>query len=277
MRPVRPADRKRLLEISAGVWGGNDYLPGVLDEWIQDPGGQFEAAEVDGVVVGVHRLRPIGRRVMFYEGVRVAAEQRRRGHARRMLGLARAQAQEQGFRQLRLVTGNPEAAALYESEGFRLLVACRPWVASRVEGGDPPPMAAPGDAGALFSRLQADPSLAAYGGVNPHWKAVLDIDPELLAELAGAGLVRTRPGGRALAIVQPDPQVRLGVTFIAGSGGVLRDLLTQLRYEADSLGLEGVWALVPEGHPAEGDLTEVGYDLGEMTFRHLSYGLELTS
>ena len=44
-----------------------------------------EVAEIDGLVVGVQRLRPIARGVMFYEGLRVASTHRRQGIARAML------------------------------------------------------------------------------------------------------------------------------------------------------------------------------------------------
>ena len=72
-REVRPADRERVREISAGVWEGTDYLPSTFEEWVQDPGASFQAAEEDGLVVGLQRLRPIATKLMFYEGLRVAA------------------------------------------------------------------------------------------------------------------------------------------------------------------------------------------------------------
>src|SRR5207247_7706642 len=109
LRPVRPADRERVLEISAGVWDGTDYLPELFDAWAADPGASFQAAEIDGVVVGVQRLRPIGRRLMFYEGLRVAQERRRQGLARAMLRRAIAEARSLGFVEMRLYTGNPDA------------------------------------------------------------------------------------------------------------------------------------------------------------------------
>src|SRR5260370_8935348 len=58
LRTVRPADRDRVLEITKDVWNGGDYLPEVFDSWAADPGASFQAAELDGVVVAVPRLRP---------------------------------------------------------------------------------------------------------------------------------------------------------------------------------------------------------------------------
>ncbi|HKF77607.1 MAG TPA: GNAT family N-acetyltransferase, partial [Candidatus Dormibacteraeota bacterium] len=105
---MRPVDRSRIAEISAGVWGGNDYLMEVFDSWVSDPGASFQAAEVDGIVVAVHRLRPIARGVMYYEGLRVAEDHRRRGIGRAMLQEAIREARGLRFRLVRLYTGNPQ-------------------------------------------------------------------------------------------------------------------------------------------------------------------------
>lgn len=276
MRPVRPADRDRVLEIAAGVWDGGDYLPEVFDEWAADPGASFQAAELEGMVVGVQRLRPIARRIMFYEGLRVAADQRRRGIGRAMVRRAIEESRLLGFEQVRLFTGNPEAARLFASEGFRMVVDCATWAARRVEGGDPPRLASPSEAPALAARLQDDPALAAYGGVTPDWNATLDVDSGLLERLAEEGLVRVGAGGRALALVRAgDARRFLTVVFVAGAGAALQDLLTALRFEADSVALQGVRVLAPADHPAADDLREVGYDLADDEGHDYVYALEL--
>lgn len=261
LRPVRPADRDRLLEIASDVWDGTDYLPDVLDDWLADPGASFQAAELEGLVVGIQRLRPIAAGIIFYEGLRVASTHRRRGIARIMLLQALAEARALGFREIRLYTGNPDAGRLFASEGFRLVAESLVWSAGRVEGDDLPRLASPGEARALAERLRQDRGWAAYGGINPNWRATLDVDAALLERLAGEGLVRVGPGGRAAALLRDQPRSRLPATFVAGSGAVMQDLLMGLRYEADSLGLRGVMVLAPSNHPATDDLREVGYDL----------------
>lgn len=263
LRPVRPTDRERVLEITADVWGGRDYLPEVFDRWVSDPSASFQAAELEGVVVGVQRLRPIGPGLAFYEGLRVAPSHRRRGVARAMLRLALEQARQAGFREVRLYTGSPEAAELFRSEGFRLLVECGVWTAGRLEGVDLPRLASAEEANRLVARIAGDPALRAYGGINPSWTAAVDVDAELLARLAQQGLVRVGPGGQAVALLREDPHRRLPVTFVAGSGAALEELLLGLRFEADSSGLEGVSLLAPADHPAAGAFAEVGYDLAQ--------------
>jgi GNAT superfamily N-acetyltransferase len=262
-------------EISAEVWEGTDYLPSTFDEWVQDPGASFQAVEEDGFVVGLQRLRPIAARVMFFEGLRVAATHRRRGVARAMLRHAVEESRSLGFERLRLYTGGGAAASLFDSEGFRLLFDCVVWTAGRVEGGDPPRLALPADAKSLAARVADDPAFAVYGGANASWHGVLDVDAALLERLASEGLVRVAAQGRALALVRGDARRRLPVTFIAGSGAVLQDLLEELRFEADTVGLSGVAVLAPTRHPGAGDLREVGYDLAEDEGHAYGYELDL--
>jgi GNAT superfamily N-acetyltransferase len=276
LRPVRPADRERVLEISAGVWDGNDYLPEVFDEWTADPGASFQAAEeLDGTVIAVHRLRPIARRLMFYEGLRVAADRRRQGIGRAMVQQAVEEARGLGFEELRCYTGNPDAGRMFLAEGFRLLTECATWTALRVEGGDPPRLGSPAEAGQLAERLSQDPALAAYGGVNPDWNGVLDVDAGLLERQAEQGLVRVGAGGRAVALIRAGGRRRLVVTFLGGSGAAAQDLLTALRFEADAVGFDSVAVLVPSDHPALSDLTDVGYHLADDEGRDSAYAVQL--
>jgi len=104
---------------------------------------------------------------------------------------------------------------------------------------------------------------------------VLDVDAALLERLAEEGLVRAGPGGRALALVRASHRRRLPITFVAGAGAALQDLLTALRFEADSQGLDGVAVLAPAGHPAAADMAEVGYHLADDEGHAYAYALDL--
>lgn len=282
LRPVRPADRQRVVEMTADVWEGHDYLPQVFDEWVADPAADFVAAEDDGQVVGLQRTRPIAPGVLFYEGLRVASTHRRQGLARAMLRAALTSARESGYQRVRLVTGdNPASQGLFESEGFLLLSRSTAWRATRLEGGDPPRMPSPAEARGLAGRLPELAGFAGYGGLNHDWRAPLELSADQLERLAGEGRLRVGAGGRALVAVRTDTQRDLNVTFAAGSGGVFQDLLMALRYEADSQDLPGVWMLAPEEHPGAGDLRAVGYDVeresGLSSFHFHVYELRLPS
>ncbi len=275
LRPVRPADRERILEMTRDIWEGRDYIPRVFDDWITEAGAAFQAAEVEGVVVGVQRLRPYAPGLIWYEGLRVASTHRRQGIARAMLGSAIAEAKEQGFREMRLATGNPVAAQLFESEGFHRLLDVRFWRGIRVEGDEPARMPEPEEAPKLWSAVAASQGIEQYGGVTADLNGSRDLGPLELERLASIGMLRVGPGGRALAGLREAWGPHLSVAFIAGGGAALRELLMSLRFEADADGLAHVTVALPRGHPAADDLRASGYDLANAEDTTYIYGLIL--
>lgn len=262
LRPLRPADRTRVEEIVADVWDGGDYLPHVFDQWVSDPAATFSGAEVDGMLVGVQRLRPLGGGILWYEGLRVASSHRRQGVAREMLRAAIEEGRRNGAREIRLATANPHAIALFTSEGFQLRVRGVRWEAFRLEGDDPPRIPSPPEAEAMAEWVVADPAFRAFGGVATDFDGAWTPSAATLAARAEQGLLRVGPGGRALASVRGGSfrWRHLPVTFLAGSGGSLDDLLLRLRFEADAEDLDGVIVWAPEDHPAAEQLAGAGYD-----------------
>jgi len=275
LRPVRPADRERVIQLTRDIWDGHDYLPRVFDEWVGETGAAFQAAESEGVVVGLQRLRPYAPGLIWYEGLRVASTHRRQGVAREMLESAVAEAKEQGFREMRLGTANPDAIKLFESIGFRRLIDVRSWRGQRVEGGDSARMPDADEAAKLWPAVAGSTGLELYGGVSADFNGSRDLGPEELARLAREGMLRAGPGGRAIAGLREPWGDNLAVAFIAGSGGVLRDLLMALRYEADADGLDHVTISLPRSHPASEDLHATGYDLANAEDNAYIYGLAL--
>ena len=275
LRPMRAADRVRVVEISRDIWDGHDYLPRVFDEWLMDAGAAFQAAELDGVVVGVQRLRPISPGLVWYEGLRVASTHRRQGLARAMLASAIADAREQRFREMRLGTGNSDAVPLFESMGFRRLVDVRWWRGLRLEGGEPARMPDPQEARKAWPAIEKSPGIELYHGVSADFNGARDMDADELERLAKIGMLRVGPGGRALAALREPWGNNLAVSFLAGRGGALRELLMALRFEADADGLGHVSVSLPRDHPASDDMTASGYDLANDEDSAYIYGLLL--
>ncbi len=276
-RPLRPTDRARVGEICADIWDGHDYVPEVFDEWLADPSSSFDGAELNGVLVGLQRVRPLGEGVVMYEGLRVASTHQRQGIARAMLRSAIGTARQQGTRAIRLATANPDAIALFESEGFRLRVRAVRWEGFRLEGDDPPRIPSPAEAESLAAWVVADPAFDAYGGVAADFGGAWTPDSANLVRQAEAGLLRVGPGGRALAAVRGGRWRwrHLPVTFLAGSGGALDDLLMRLRFEADAEDLDGAIVWAPEDHPAAGRLEAAGYDFRREPGQVSIYALDL--
>ena len=272
---MRPADRDRIEEMTREVFDGRDYLPRVFDRWVSDAGAAFEAAEIDGVVVGVQRLRPFAPGLIWYEGLRVAPEQRRQGVARAMLSAAIDEAREQGFREVRLATRDEPAVKLFESAGFRRLAETKWWRGPRVEGGEPARMPDAAEAKRLWPALATSPGLELYGGISPDMNGARDLDVDEIERLARTGHLRLGPGGRAVALLREPWGQNVAVALIAGGGGALRELLMALRFEADADGLNHVTITVPPAHPAEDDLRATGYDLVDAESSGFIYALKL--
>ena len=275
LRPVRPSDRDRIVELTKDVWVGNDYIGIVFDDWVADSSATFQAVEVDGVVVGIQRLRPYAPGLVWYEGLRVATNHRRQGLARAMLTSAIAEAREQGLGEMRLATGNPDAVRLFESAGFKRLVDIRWWRGSRVEGGEAARMPTPEDAEKLWPKIAASPGIELYHGVMADFNGARDLGAAELARLAEIGMLRVGPGGLAVAGLRRPWGDNIAVAFIAGHGGSLRDLLAALRFEADSDGLDDVVVSLPRDHPAADDLRASGYDFANDDDHSYIYALTL--
>lgn len=275
IRPLRNADKDRVLEICRDVWDGHDYLPRVFDDWIVEAGAAFQAAEIDGVVVGVQRLRPYAEGLIWYEALRVASSHRRQGLARIMLTSAIAEARQQGFREMRLATGNVHAVPLFESVGFRRLLDMRWWKASRLEGGEGARVPEAQEAERLLAAVASTPGFELYAGIIADFNGAPDLNAAEVAKLAEEGWVRSGPGGRSMALLREPWGENIAVSVIAGSGGSLRELLAALRFEADADDVAEVSISVPRDHPAAGDLEASGYHFANAEDHSYIYGISL--
>ena len=275
LRPVRPADRDRAVEITKDVWEGRDYIPRVFDRWLSDGGAEFQAAEIEGVVVGLQRLRPYAPGLIWYEGLRVASDRRRQGIARAMLDAAIAEAREQGFHEMRLATRDLPAVRLFESTGFKALVEMKWWRGLRMEGGEPARIPDAAEARRLWPAFASSPGIQLYAGIVPDMNGARNLSADELERLASGGLIRLGLGGRAIALLREPWGQNIAVSLLAGRGGALRELLMALRFEADADGLDHVTVNLPPGHPAEEDLKASGYDFADAENSAFVYALEL--
>jgi GNAT superfamily N-acetyltransferase len=275
LRPVRPTDRDRVIEMTKDVWGGHDYMPSVFDSWVADSASAFQAVEVEGEVVGVQRVRPYAPGLLWYEGLRVATSHRRQGLARAMLASAIAEAREHGGGEMRLATGNQDAVSLFESVGFRRLVDVRWWRGPRMEGGESPRIPDASEAVRLWPMVSASPGIELFGGVMADFEGARDLNAAELGTLAENGMLRVGPGGRAVAGLRRPWGDNIAVGFLAGTGGALRELLEALRFEADADGLDDVVVSLPRDHPAAADLRASGYDFANDDDHSYIYALTL--
>jgi GNAT superfamily N-acetyltransferase len=82
VRKIRHSDKGEVLEISSKIWGGNDYLPHVFDEWFADPKSHLYGVEADDRIVAIGNMRLVdGGKIGWMEGLRVHPDYRKRGFA----------------------------------------------------------------------------------------------------------------------------------------------------------------------------------------------------
>ena len=277
IRPVRPNDRKRVIEITRDIWDGHDYVPRVFDDWVSEAGAAFQAIELDGVVVGLQRLRP------YSSGLDLVRGPSRREHAPQAGPRTNDAAicDHGGARAVvsRDAPGHGQPGGrrrLFEELGFIRIQDDRWWKGGRVEGGESARMPEPVEAEKLWSGIATSPGIDLWGGVTADFNGAHDLGSAELSRLAGVGMLRVGPGGRAIAGLREPWANNLAVAFIAGKGGALRELLLALRFEADADGLDDVTLALPRDHPAIDDLHATGYDFANDDDHSYIYSLKLT-
>jgi len=123
IRNLEQSDMEQIMAICSKTWGGNDYLPEVLQNWIDSPDyivrGLFEADEL----MSLCTLQAISQSNTGYIwGLRTKEEHRREGHGKRLTEDLIASAQEMGVKHLLYITINlnEPSIKLAEQLGFSL-------------------------------------------------------------------------------------------------------------------------------------------------------------
>jgi GNAT superfamily N-acetyltransferase len=70
-RPAQARDRAPVIEFCKGIWDGDDYVPEVWDDWINDPKGILAVAELDGHAIGCSKITWMSEGQWWLEGFRV--------------------------------------------------------------------------------------------------------------------------------------------------------------------------------------------------------------
>lgn len=104
IRPAQAGDRDAVFAFCAHIWDGHDYVPGVWDEWLDDPEGVFLTALRDGVPVAVARAYFPAPDEAWLEGMRVDPNHRGAGIALEVTAALVEACRERGARAVRLMT-----------------------------------------------------------------------------------------------------------------------------------------------------------------------------
>ncbi len=83
-RPALPADTADVMELTRTIWQGEDYVPAVWAEWLEDCQGWLAVAQYGVHVVGLCKLSRLGAGEWWLQGLRVHPEHEGRGFASRL-------------------------------------------------------------------------------------------------------------------------------------------------------------------------------------------------
>ncbi len=226
VRDFREEDRDVLLGFTRDTWSWGDYVPEVLDEWVQARRGAVRVAETpDGRPVGLQHYQPVDHSQAWLSGLRVDPDFREQGVARLLLRDGMEASARDGARTLRYASevSNEAIQHLSQAQGFKPrgtwlsfekvfdAEACR-------LGQKKPPLQAstfpvsPGDRARVRSLLQT----TGYRLYAREWMW-LDLDRQALDELIQAGhafISRSGFGGWGMAVIGADRPDLLEVTFL---------------------------------------------------------------
>lgn len=97
IRKAKPEDGQAILEISSQIWGGTDYVPRVLDKWINGSEGILWCALLDDCVLGFARSTYLSGNRCWLEGIRVSPEARGQGLGKALVANQIKDASDKGF------------------------------------------------------------------------------------------------------------------------------------------------------------------------------------
>lgn len=283
-RPARPADKARVLDITAHTWEHGDYIAQVWDKWLADPHGELSVAELGGILVAIAKLSVLAPGELWMEGLRVASEYRRHGIAAAMAKHQLALARRIGGQTVRYATGHDNVAShtIAAQAGFRHVASWRQEIQAEVEpGASPPPVLAASDWPALQAAFARAARAPQTGGLyEQDWRWYTLTPERLRAHLeAGqlSGLRRANGQLAAWAITStPDDSEHLHVHYLRGQAGALARLAHALRQQAALAGKQGVYLNVPENETLLEALETAGCQLSGSNKIHIfSMSLEV--
>lgn len=261
IRPARAEDKSAVLAFTANVWGGNDYIGEVWDEWLAAGDGMLFVGELAGETVAVSRLASLGPGEGWLQGLRVAETVRRRGVARAMTAHGVALARQRGDRTLRFMTGDDTVAVhrIAEELGFRL-AATGTWFMGPPADATPALSLEPLPETALdrlWAEVAGSPALARSSGLYcVRWR-YRRLDPDRLREHLRAGEIVSLPSSDAWAILAGGDGLWIG--HAQGSEDALVTLLRAAPSLLPRSGEKEIVALCPPDTALARALIAAGY------------------
>ena len=263
IRPARLEDKPDVLEISATVWNGHDYIPAVWDSWVrEDPAlGFLIAGEIDGKVVALQHTNLQPGSVAWMEGIRVHPDYRQHGIAKALLRRALDMARELGYIRSRLSTAqvNQASSAIALGNDFQEVAQFSLY-------------SAPAERTAAFNEALPQPTEADLQAIREEFgdTATLIADGWTAYDVPGqrsvgeydlAAIHSNSTGIEGVALARPEPERdRIALAYVDGTEEAIRDLGLRMRNHAANQGFEEVAGTLRESPRVRAGLERAGYE-----------------
>jgi predicted PurR-regulated permease PerM/GNAT superfamily N-acetyltransferase len=121
-RVAAASDRASVMELSALIWEGHDYIPQVWDAWLADQEGCLAVGDLDGRAIAVGKLTELTVEEWWLEGLRVHPDYQGRKIGSKLFGFLVDRWSATGSGILRLATSSERVQIhrLCQRFGFRL-------------------------------------------------------------------------------------------------------------------------------------------------------------
>lgn len=231
VRAARPSDKAPLMEFITRLWEGHDYIPRVWEVWIRDRSAKLFVVEVDGMPVGMNRVRFQEDGTAWLEGARIHPSYRGRGLASKLGRNAIEVAAERKIGTCRLTCNsrNRSAQRQVAKMGFKEIARMSLYVPrrkSRFHTQRRVRKAGEGDAPRLTRIIQSSKEFRAGAGVYWDGFRTTSLTPETVRERISEGSVYL--SGDAVAIAKPSAEqgtIWRQVCFACGRSGDVERLI----------------------------------------------------
>jgi GNAT superfamily N-acetyltransferase len=281
-RPIRPADKDRILAFTFNTWGDNedDYIKDVFDEWLADPPGEFTAAVIGDRVVGIAKLTDMGDDEWWLEGLRIDPAYRRQKIASVLMRYQLDLATRLGGKVVRYMTGggNVGSQTIGARAGFAHILTCTAHFADASDEFTLPTFLTRDDVPALTRWIDSPLMCYQHGVYRNVWVAKTLTEAELCLAVE-ANLVyglRDEAGNiTAWALLRSDEydgdsedgeRRRLRVDHFDGEMSAVSDLARRVRALAASRDRSKISAGICDYPPLVQAVVDAGYTLNPDAF-----------
>jgi GNAT superfamily N-acetyltransferase len=271
IRPARAEDKETILTFCERTYEWGDYVPEVLDEWLDDECGQVLVATLDDVPVGVAYVALLTPTEAWLQGLRVHPEHRRMGLAEQFLCRCLELARQWGAHVARLATSSRNVAVHKVTERAGMRHAATVWVLEAPVTVDP-------DGGPVLIPLtqrhwplleayfRISSTLADMSGLYGLWDMQALTDSKLRDHLERGQVFGLWEGDHLVAtaiILEVDERWScLSVAYADSLHSHGQTLAHALRNHASDLGLDTVEVVVPSAGSIHHALLRAGFEPG---------------